>query len=163
MRILIKIAQKHEYERPLSPERFSPGHAYSRKWHISVLCSTNTVSVQESLDVTSQKPNFAVKNAESEPYFQSTRGFSPVLRNSFTKKALKIKKSAILLPFFLPIASPSSDGIFKKTNEKLEMQSCHNDVRAMTPCFYMSNEGATLGLSRAICKKSVGFCDIGDS
>ena len=37
----------------------------------------------------------------------------------------------------------------------LEMQSCHNDVRAMTPCFYVSNEGATLGLSRAICKKSV--------
>ena len=36
------------------------------------------------------------------------------------------------------------------------MQSCHNDVRAMTPCFYVSNEGATLGLlSRAICKKSV--------
>ena len=38
---------------------------------------------------------------------------------------------------------------------RLEMQSCHNDVRAMTPCFYVSNEGATLGLSRAICKKSV--------
>ena len=37
----------------------------------------------------------------------------------------------------------------------IEMQSCHNDVRAMTPCFYVSNEGATLGLSRAICKKSV--------
>ena len=35
------------------------------------------------------------------------------------------------------------------------MQSCHNDVRAMTPCLYVSNEGATLGLSRAICKKSV--------
>ena len=33
------------------------------------------------------------------------------------------------------------------------MQSCHNDVRAMTPRFYVSNEGATLGLSRAICKK----------
>ena len=38
---------------------------------------------------------------------------------------------------------------------ELEMQSCHNDVRAMTPCFYVSNEGATLGLSRATCKKSV--------
>ena len=41
--------------------------------------------------------------------------------------------------------------------KKLEMQSCHNDVRAMTPCFYVSNEGATLGLSRAICKKSVAY------
>ena len=38
---------------------------------------------------------------------------------------------------------------------KLEMQSCHNDVRAMTPCFYVSNERASLGLSRAICTKSV--------
>ena len=44
-------------------------------------------------------------------------------------------------------------GVFLKT--ELEMQSCHNDVRAMTPCFYVSNKGATLGLSRAICKKSV--------
>ena len=41
---------------------------------------------------------------------------------------------------------------FKK---KLEMQSCHNDVRAMTPCFYVSKERASLGLSRAICTKSV--------
>ena len=32
------------------------------------------------------------------------------------------------------------------------MQSCNNDVRATTPCFYVSNEGATLGLSRAICE-----------
>ena len=38
----------------------------------------------------------------------------------------------------------------KNANTILEMQSCHNDVRAMTPCFYVSNEGATLGLSRAI-------------
>ena len=37
----------------------------------------------------------------------------------------------------------------------LEMQSCQNDVRAMTPCFYVSNERASLGLSRAICTKSV--------
>ena len=44
---------------------------------------------------------------------------------------------------------------FYRTRCKLEMQSCHNDVRAMTPCFYVSNEGATLGLSRAICRKSV--------
>ena len=39
--------------------------------------------------------------------------------------------------------------------ERLEMQSCQNDVRAMTPCFYVSNERASLGLSRAICTKSV--------
>ena len=38
---------------------------------------------------------------------------------------------------------------------QLEMQSCQNDVRAMTPCFYVSNERASLGLSRAICTKSV--------
>ena len=38
---------------------------------------------------------------------------------------------------------------------QLEMQSCHNDVRAMTPCFYVSNERASLGLSRAICTKSL--------
>ena len=38
---------------------------------------------------------------------------------------------------------------------ELEMQSCHNDVRAMTPCFYVSNERASLELSRAICTKSV--------
>ena len=45
----------------------------------------------------------------------------------------------------------------RKTRKRkiLEMQSCHNDVRAMTPCFYVSNEGATIGVSRAICKKSV--------
>ena len=42
-----------------------------------------------------------------------------------------------------------------RKRKRLEMQSCHNDVRAMTPCFYVSNEGATLGLSRATCKKSV--------
>ena len=35
------------------------------------------------------------------------------------------------------------------------MQSCHNDVRSMTPCFYVSNERASLGLSRAIRTKSV--------
>ena len=40
-------------------------------------------------------------------------------------------------------------------DERLEMQSCHNDVRAMTPCFYVSNERASLGLSRAICTKSL--------
>ena len=28
-------------------------------------------------------------------------------------------------------------------------------MRAMTPCFYVSNEGASLGISRAMCKKSV--------
>ena len=38
---------------------------------------------------------------------------------------------------------------------QLEMQSCQNDVRAMTPCFYLSNERASLGLSRPICTKSV--------
>ena len=133
MRILIKIDQKqlqHEYERPLSPtpsgerstqyrgctplkdERISPTQAmHTHTDDISaVLQYTHTVSVQESLDVTSknpsQKPNFAVKNAESEPYCQSLRGFSQVLRNSFIKIALKIKKSAILLPVFLPIACP---------------------------------------------------------
>ena len=85
-------------------------------------CSTHTVSVQESLDVTSknpsQKPNFAVKNAESEPYCQSLRGFSPVLRNSFIKIALKIKKSAILLPVFLPIACPSNVMVSSKRQMK---------------------------------------------
>ena len=40
-------------------------------------------------------------------------------------------------------------------NVQLEMQSCQNDVRAMTPCFYVSNERASLGLSRPICTKSV--------
>ena len=43
----------------------------------------------------------------------------------------------------------------KVVKRKLEMQSCQNDVRAMTPCFYVSNERASLGLSRAICTKSV--------
>ena len=37
------------------------------------------------------------------------------------------------------------------------MQSCHNDVRAMTTCFYVSNERASLGLSRAFCTKSVAY------
>ena len=38
---------------------------------------------------------------------------------------------------------------------QLQMQSCHNDMRAMTPCFYMSNGRASLGLSRVICQKYV--------
>ena len=144
MRILIKIDQKqlqHEYERPLSPnpsgerstqhrgctplkdERISPTQAMHTHTNSVLYCSTHTVSVQESLDVTSKnpspKPNFAVKNAESEPYCQSLRGFSPVLRNSFIKIALKIKKSAILLPVFFAYRMPfECNGIFKKANEK---------------------------------------------
>ena len=43
----------------------------------------------------------------------------------------------------------------RKGRRILEMQSCHNDVRAMTPCLYVSNERASLELSRAICSKSV--------
>ena len=43
----------------------------------------------------------------------------------------------------------------EKEEGRLEMQSYHNDVRAMTPCFYVSNERASLGLSRTICTKSV--------
>ena len=31
-------------------------------------------------------------------------------------------------------------------NIKLKMQSCQNDIRAMTPCFYVSNERASFGL-----------------
>ena len=44
---------------------------------------------------------------------------------------------------------------WRRSSLQLEMQSCQNDVRAMTPCFYVSNERASLGLSRAICTKSV--------
>ena len=84
--------------------------------------------------------------------------------NGLSENRVIIKKIGLFITLFaiLRVLILKGDGTVKGQQIKLEMQSCHNDVRAMTPCFYVSNEGATLGLSRAICTKSSSFCDIGD-